>query len=286
MRPQYNLDDTFFHNIDSEEKAYFLGFLYADGYIHDKRKYVYLTIQEDDKEILEKFSAILKTNKPLLFIKKKTPKTPNWKNQYRLSLTRKTVYSDLKRWGLYQGKSLTLTPCKIIGLSTNLLRHFLRGYFDGDGSFSYYKVRNTYGSSLSIVCTKEFNLFFSEFVKKNLNINSTLSKRFTDNTNCYNFRINGNKNVFKFLSFLYNDSNIFLKRKYDKYKLCNAKYETLDKSKSMRYMLHQYDMQDLEINRFKSIVSASKYFKIAPTTFKRNIKKGIYMGFRWEKILK
>ncbi len=59
MKPIYKINDYYFSDIDTEDKAYFLG---TDGYINDKRKYVYLTLQETDKDILEKFNKFIFRN--------------------------------------------------------------------------------------------------------------------------------------------------------------------------------------------------------------------------------
>lgn len=51
---KYSLNESYFEKIDSEEKAYFLGFLFSDGSVS---KYsLNLSLAEVDKEILEKKS--------------------------------------------------------------------------------------------------------------------------------------------------------------------------------------------------------------------------------------
>jgi len=56
---QYTFNEYIFENIDTEEKAYWLGFLMADGYNHESKTCVTLRLQEEDKEILEKFKSFL-----------------------------------------------------------------------------------------------------------------------------------------------------------------------------------------------------------------------------------
>lgn len=280
MTPIYKLNEDYFSYINSEDKAYFLGFLYADGYIHDKRKYVYLTLQEDDKEILEKFQICLETNKPLLRIDRSNE--PNTKTQWRLAITRKKIYNDLKRLGLYQKKSLTLTPDKL-SFDENLIRHFIRGYFDGDGSFSWYrpKNRNTIQSCLSIVCTKEFCEYF-KIIFQNIEVKSSRGKRFNNKQNCFNFIISGNRQVLKSLKFIYENSSFYLKRKYTKYIKLQGVLDGLNKQKYKRYELLQINEDNIILNRFFSYKDAANFHNVATTTFVRKIKKENYLGFKWQ----
>ena len=77
LKRKYNIDETFFDVIDTEEKAYFLGFLYADGYNNTDRNSVALSLNEDDKEILEKFNNLLQSNKPLQYVEFKAANSSN-----------------------------------------------------------------------------------------------------------------------------------------------------------------------------------------------------------------
>ena len=83
LQRKYNIDETFFDVIDTEEKAYFLGFLYADGYNNTDRNSVNLSLKEDDKEILEKLNNLLQPNKPLQFVNTSNQRKIKklWKNQ-------------------------------------------------------------------------------------------------------------------------------------------------------------------------------------------------------------
>src|SRR5690606_34041342 len=77
LQRKYNIDETFFDVIDTEEKAYFLGFLYADGYNNTDRNSVALSLKEDDKEILEILNNLLQPNKPLQYVEIKTTNSTN-----------------------------------------------------------------------------------------------------------------------------------------------------------------------------------------------------------------
>ena len=102
MKPNY--DENYFENIDTPAKAYFLGLMYADGYISHTnyiRKdgtiricYIMsISLQEKDKTILEKFREELKRSNNLLYTKS-FKSNPNRQPQYCLSISGKKIYDD------------------------------------------------------------------------------------------------------------------------------------------------------------------------------------------------
>ena len=70
-RRKYPIDTAFFDNIDCEKKAYFLGFLYADGFNDESRGITRLQLQERDKQILEDLNILIQPTKPLQFVDNK-----------------------------------------------------------------------------------------------------------------------------------------------------------------------------------------------------------------------
>lgn len=135
-------DDTFVNNIfekiDTEEKAYWLGFIFADGFIaredcSKKHKYTFeITLSEKDKSHLEKLKAFFNSKKELTKHRSKL-KTKKDTASYRLSRQNKKLWTDLFNAGCHPNKSLILKfPSKDI-LPENLKIHFIRGYIDGDG---------------------------------------------------------------------------------------------------------------------------------------------------------
>src|SRR5690606_4239788 len=99
LQRKYNIDETFFDVIDTEEKAYFLGFLYADGYNNTDRSSVALSLKEDDKEILEKLNNLLQPNKPLGHKKS---------GQTALLISNKHISQRLVELGCHRAKTYTL----------------------------------------------------------------------------------------------------------------------------------------------------------------------------------
>jgi hypothetical protein len=123
-RKKFNED--YFEVIDTPEKAYFLGFIFADGCLIDNPKeYRYkltIKIHNKDEDILERFISLLDSEVEI------------WRSKNRdiseVGFSSKKMINDLKNIGVYQNKTYTIEYPKI---DEKLERHFLRGYFDGDG---------------------------------------------------------------------------------------------------------------------------------------------------------
>jgi hypothetical protein len=114
-----------FQNIDTEEKAYWLGFLYADGCVHSQENKIELGLAEKDYEHLNKFRNFLQ-------IKNKIAYRDSTKS-YRLSFRSKKSKQDLIALGYIPCKSLLLHFPNSQQVPDYLIKHFIRGYFDGDG---------------------------------------------------------------------------------------------------------------------------------------------------------
>lgn len=128
---------------------------------------------------------------------------------YRWSIRNHKLWKYLNGYGCIPNKSLQLIfPDKSIFHDEVLIRHFIRGYFDGDGCICFTPKTKI----ISVLGTKEFlngiKLYIpywkdSNFYKHGKNNTFMLQSNF--------------KKAYKILKFLYDDASIFLDRKYDKY---------------------------------------------------------------------
>lgn len=216
---KYSLDDTVFETIDSEEKAYWLGFLFADGYNHESKCCIALRLQESDLEILEKFQKFLKTDCPIKSYERCT-RTGKHKKYYELSISSPKLSNDLAKLGCIQAKThIVEFPSKVPKL---LIRHFLRGYFDGDGcvSVTRRKDRSIRGKSMRVQFTltgrDEFIKKCQEYLCNFANIPKTALNR-TEDSSTVSLHYSGINSVIKILNYIYGNSTIYMKRKYDKY---------------------------------------------------------------------
>lgn len=204
-------DNTMFDTIDTEEKAYWLGFLMADGYVSSNSNTVELSLKESDSNHLEKFNNFLKRSNPIKISKIKIEGKEY--SRCRCAVTDKHFHDRLIELGCTPQKSLTLKfPNKNIFAGKGLIRHFVRGYVDGDGCLSYTKTGRLV---VEIIGTKEFlkeiislypNYFKKTFYKD--------KRRLSSNTY---FIACSCSNADKFASILYDKSNIYLDRKYERF---------------------------------------------------------------------
>lgn len=216
---RYTLNDNFFENVDNEEKAYILGLLYADGFIGDSH-FNNIVLSLNDKELVDRVaSAINFTGKVR---KGKKGGFENSKESNVLNFSSEKMAGDLRKLGLYPNKSLTLVA--LPDIPNYLFRHFVRGYFDGDGSVilshhtSYQKVAGNIKKydypafTFMLLGTERFLLN----VLDRMNIEHyKLTNTKTEAIKC--LRVNAKCEIKDLFNYLYGDCNIFLQRKYDKW---------------------------------------------------------------------
>lgn len=120
MYRKYEINEDFFDEFNTQEKAYFLGILFADGYNNYDKGNIRLSLQEGDIQILNDLKELLYVNndKPLGRSKKE-----NCNDLLYLDLTNKHISSELKDLGMVQNKTFLITFPKI---SNNLYNHFIR----------------------------------------------------------------------------------------------------------------------------------------------------------------
>lgn len=197
-------NDHKFDIIDTEEKAYWLGFIYADGCVMDNNGFE-ISLKESDKDHLDKFNTFMEYETNNVKIN-----STNYKDHLRCrwSVKNKHLKESLEKLGCTPRKSLTLSfPNKSIFTNEELIRHFIRGYFDGDGCISYSNKEHT-KMYLNFVGTKEFLNKIKDISGFNWYMNS---KGNVFQMSC------GHTSGMKFSKCLYENSTIYLDRKYQRF---------------------------------------------------------------------
>ena len=197
------LNENFFDTIDNEHKAYWLGFMYADGNISShkpnyKKQYeIEISLKSSDIHHLEKFCIDLDFRKKL------------YKDDIRCRVTfrNKHMWETLNKQGCFPNKSLILQFPTIEQVPEQWQPAFVRGYIDGDGSV----MINTLGTAprLSVLGTKEFLVTMRKVMGWKEN-------KIQHPSNAYSVEWSG-KYVEQYLDQLYANADIYLDRKYEKY---------------------------------------------------------------------
>lgn len=229
---KYNIfKEDFFKTIDTEEKAYWLGFLYADGCIltpknkktnKPKGKVLEISLSEKDREFLEKCRTSLGIEKEV-----KTRISKIKEKEYkscRLTCCSTKLCDDLIEKGCLPKKSLILKFPDNKQVPKHLINHFIRGYFDGDGCVSF-TISKAKDKRYNIIRdSKNYVVGFvgTEDVLKNIN------KHLIENADCseiklmkkgraFQLNFGGISNFINIFEYLYKDSTVFMERKAIKF---------------------------------------------------------------------
>lgn len=152
-----------FDSIDTEEKAYWLGFIFADGYISkiDDKQHIYhfeISLKGSDKPHLDKFNKFMEHEDPnhVKVNKAECFNTGVITDRCRWCVRSKHLWETLNSYGCTPQKSLTLQfPNISIFKNNTLIKHFIRGYWDGDGCLSYINKEHT-NADMSVLGTENF----------------------------------------------------------------------------------------------------------------------------------
>jgi tRNA1(Val) A37 N6-methylase TrmN6 len=194
-----NLKESILDNIDREWKAYFLGFMYADGNVSSSRNAFSITLHNKDVDILKRFSDFFYGE----------DRTVCRKEPYvNLAVYSAKLKNKLVSYGCVPNKTFkTVMPV----LKQDLIRHFIRGLYDGDGCIS------TANNRVRVVLTgySEFlNEVSDTILENNQNIQPTIR---LIKTNVSDLTIGRQSDCVDFLNWIYQDSTIYLGRKYESY---------------------------------------------------------------------
>lgn len=219
MRTKYK-DEHYFDQINTEEKAYWLGFLWADGNISKPKRLVKgeekpfyrieVSLKYEDHEHLERFKKALNAETE---VKKSHTNFPQ-SERCRFSFNSKHMWETLNSYGCTPRKSLTLMfPNANIFENKSLIKHFIRGYVDGDGCLSFTNTNHT-KAILSILGTENVLTNLQHWLP--LEFENELYGKKDENSNVKVLAFNGHR-AYYVARYLYKDCNVCLKRKYDRY---------------------------------------------------------------------
>lgn len=214
---KYHHNENFFENIDTEEKAYWLGFMYADGWIQDNsnrhgQDHFGISLADEDEKHLNKFLKSLNATNPINYDDSSVKRGQS--RIAKVELTSQKTVDDLIKHGCFKKKTLILKPPTSV--PNELIPHFIRGFFDGDGSIiksggKFYEQYGRYNFSISFSCMEEIAYWLQDYFKFGSVIKDQRKRK------SYSYTIGGNNVVEEFYHILYDNANIYLERKYNRF---------------------------------------------------------------------
>lgn len=219
---RYSFNENFFESIDTEEKAYWLGFLIADGYI-TKRENSYkigVALSSCDIGHLEKLNKSLNSNYPIRTYEA-TKNSYSNNNYSRLIYSSKIMFDNLLKYNFVEHKTNILNPPDV-NLLNGFTSDFIRGYFDGNGSIAHTNTELNNSYAFKLVSTKNFLDFVNNYIKEKLGFSANKYYKRKDYQKVMSLEFGGNLKTQKILDLLYKNATIYLDRKYQRYlDLCN-----------------------------------------------------------------
>lgn len=210
---KYFYDEDYFRQIDHPDKAYWLGFIYADGSITESKTDIKLEIGIKDREHLIKFANCI--GLPESKVKERTSKCKGKiYTSYRITVNSTKLCRDLIQLGAVPKKSLILTFPDF--LEDQYISHFIRGYFDGDGCLNIRtQPSGNKTARVNFVGTLEFLTGIQDHYYNKFGVAKTKIVQ-KQGQKAYTFEKSGD-GCWIMLDDMYKDCAISLDRKYAKY---------------------------------------------------------------------
>jgi len=214
----YVLNENVFECIDTPEKAYWVGFLLADGHLSSKSG-IQISLAKYDDILLKRFASFVGCDDPNLW------SSPRRHPKAMFNFQSKKMGKDLRDKGFDDWKDGT-SQVILDSIPDYLFHHFVRGYFDGDGSISYQRIRLKSGLkghkmhwTASIVCKFENHL---RAIGSRLPIATWKVK---ERTTIFTLLFSNKSNVRSLGEYIYQDvEELFLDRKKVRFDILNDMY--------------------------------------------------------------
>jgi transposase-like protein len=221
---KYTINETLLDDINTFQKAQFLGLMFADGCVIANTNQFCISLKEDDKEYLEDTRKYLEYSGPVALHKKATTKFfkrgnkfYKTKDAYGIRMCNTKFTNSLRKWGIEDNKSYV-----DFGISPIPVEHmnaFILGYFEGDGNIASSKIKNknTISHAFSIICQPRFANELQIFFKNHLNINLLVYAATKDQPNLRRVYIYKFDDLVKLYHWMYDSAVYVMKRKHDKF---------------------------------------------------------------------
>lgn len=210
----YPIKEDYFEVIDNQNKAYLLGYTYADGCVTKGNNVSYAS----SKENIESLEIVKKElNSPHKICEYYNKTSYSTGPGYKLSIVNQKLYDDLIKQGVVPRKSLICDFPKESQVPKELIPHFIRGYFDGNGSV-YFTIEKRHGYINPTVSFAGAKLILEGIREEFYKLIGTKAKVHPyKNKKAHDLKIGTINNFDTIYKYFYEDATLFLGRKKKKF---------------------------------------------------------------------
>ena len=195
----------FFDTIDTEEKAYWLGFIYADGSLSKNGNRLLIYLSSQDSEHLRKLASI--------FGREVIVGRHGKYSRAMLTVHSTHIWKQLNSKGIHPGKTYIDKPEVMGYVPSDLVRHFIRGNFDGDGCIS---IEN--GSyRVDMIAHKSVITIIRDIVAREAGVRTNPIVQNKVSPIVHHVMWCGSAQVNNIHRYMYTDATVYMERKYDKF---------------------------------------------------------------------
>jgi intein/homing endonuclease len=268
------LNIDYFKEINSPDKAYWLGYICADGGIKKSNNKVSLVSK--DLEVIIGFKEAIGAGHTITKSTNYDHRTCKFYTGYSIQIGNELFVANLINLGVTSNKTDVLN---FPNIEEKYYSYFIAGLFDGDGCVSM-KGKYNHALTISLISTNEVLSFIKNYILLKFNIKSKYYCRVTENKSNV-WRMILYADAFKFLNFIYSDNTFkyYLKRKYSVY-LNNLDY--MKRICRFRKVL-QYDTNMKFIKTWDTIREVSVELLCPYTTLRWHLEhEDIYKNYIWK----
>lgn len=200
----YALNPYVFDNVDSEQAAYWWGFIYADGCVH-KRSLIVI-IKWDDRDHLARLREFMQSESPIKEIIANNPASFSPCHNAKIEFTDEHLASRLIELGILAGR--THPDRARNNMPHQSMRHWLRGFFDGDGS-----ARKNPNGGLGFCGSQELMLWIRKILSENVGTSPNIALSTVKHADIRYIRYSGRLQALKVADYMYNGATVWLDRK-------------------------------------------------------------------------
>lgn len=226
---QIVLNHDYFEEIDSNEKAYWLGLLFSDGNVqyHPEKGNswtIRLGLMEEDAYLIEEFIKAVGSDREVKTYMNSTGfqrKDGKPHRESRVILSSPKMAQDLSKYGIVPRKSLKVHELPTI--HEKYMSHFIRGFFDGNGSITHNKYKDKKVPRVMFYSTYDFCKCLNDYLHDTLNL--TEHEVYKQKEYNVSFITYGKfQDIVNLYDYMYQDATHYMKRKKEKFELYISEY--------------------------------------------------------------